>query len=80
MPVAVNCSNCVVFRAMNGLAGLTVIETKAGVTLICAVALIVPTEAVIVVVPAPNALTIPALPAALLTLATDGDEEVHMSG
>jgi hypothetical protein len=33
-----------------------------------------------VVVPALSALTIPALPAALLTLATDGEDEFHMTG
>ena len=38
----------------------------------------VPLVALIVVVPGLNASTIPALPAALLTIATDGDEEVQV--
>jgi len=65
---------------MDGFAGVIVIEVKTGVTVISAVALTVPTDAVMVVVPALSALTIPALPVALLTLATVGEDEFHMTG
>ena len=55
-------------------------ESNTGVTVIWAVALIVPTEALMVVVPTLRALTIPALPAALLIVATDGEDELQITG
>jgi len=52
-------------------------ETSGAVTVTWVEALMVPTDAVIVVVPSVRELTIPELPAALLTLATAGDDELH---
>lgn len=42
-------------------------------------AVIVPTDAVIVVVPELKALIMPALPAALLTVATEGEDEFQIT-
>ena len=59
--------------------GLTEIDTSGAVTVICVAAVTDPTEAVIVVVPTLNAFTIPALPAALLIVATEGEEEFQIT-
>jgi hypothetical protein len=62
-----------------GFDGDKAIETKGAVTVTCVETLTVPMEAVIVVVPTLNELTIPALPAALLMLATPGEEEFQVT-
>ena len=62
-----------------GLEGETAIETREAVTVTSVEAVIVPTDAVIVVVPALSALMMPALPAALLTVATEGEEEFQIT-
>jgi hypothetical protein len=58
-----------------GFEGETVTETSGTVTVTSLEATTDPFIAVIVVVPELNAVTIPALPAALLTEATAGDDE-----
>jgi hypothetical protein len=58
-----------------GLDGDIAIETRGAVTVTCVEAMIVPTVAVIVVVPELSAFTMPALPAALLTVATAGEDD-----
>jgi hypothetical protein len=55
------------------------IETSGAVTVTSVEAVIVPLVAVIVAVPEVSASTIPALPAALLTVATAGEEEVQIT-
>ncbi len=62
-----------------GLEGDSVIEARGAVTVTCVEVLIVPTEAVIVVVPTASELTMPALPAALLIVATLGEDEFQMT-
>ena len=64
---------------IEGFEGDIARETKVDVTVTCVEAVTVPAEAVMMVVPVLNALTIPALPVALLTVATDGTEELQMT-
>lgn len=74
MPVAVNC--CCVPGAKEGLAGVTVIESRlAGTTVIVEESVNAPTVAVMVVVPPPNVVAKPLLS----TLATLGSEEFHVT-
>jgi hypothetical protein len=79
VPVAVSWSGWVDPTETVGFAGEMVIETSGTVTVTCVEAMIVPLVAVIVVVPVASAFTIPALPAALLTVATAGEEEVQIT-
>ena len=62
-----------------GFDGDIAIETSDAVTVTSVDAVIVPTVAVIVVVPELSALTMPELPAALLTVATEGEDEFHIT-
>ena len=64
---------------VDGFDGVTEIDTSGGVTTTWVDALMLPTDAVIVDVPVARALTVPALPDALLTAATEVDEEFHVT-
>ena len=78
MPVAVNCS--FVPEAIEGLAGVTEIETRTGVTTVRVVEPeMFPEVAVIVVIPAATAVAIPFDPAALLIVATEPAEELQIT-
>jgi hypothetical protein len=61
------------------LGGVIAIETSVAVTVIVVEAMIVPTVAEIVVDPVLSPLTMPALPAALLTVATEGEDEFQIT-
>ena len=73
--------NCtVVPRTREGLVGVTVIETSvAGVTVRVVEPEIFPDVAVIVVVPAATEVALPFDFAALLMVATDPSEELHVT-
>jgi hypothetical protein len=74
VPTAVNC--CVVPTAIEGVAGLTVINVKcAGTTVNVLVSLSEPTVAVMVVVPAATVVASPEL----LTVATEVEDELHVT-
>ena len=76
VPVAVNC--WLVPRAIEGLAGVTAIETRvAGVTVSVVVPLTEPEVAVIVVVPVPVLVARPKVGEESLTVATFSAEEVQ---
>lgn len=79
VPVAVNCKDCVEPIETMGLDGIIAIETRPAVTVTSVEAVIVPADAVMVVVPELSAFTMPAVPAALLTVATEGKEEVQIT-
>src|ERR1700692_2419395 len=75
-PVAVNC--WVVPRAIEGLAGVTAIETRAAAVTVSVVApVIVPEVALIVDEPVPAVVARPCVPATLLMLALAGVSELH---
>ena len=79
VPVAISCTGSVDPTETVGFAGEIVIETRDALTVISVDVVMVPSVAVIVVVPTPSAFTIPALPLALLTVATEGEDEVQMT-
>ena len=74
LPTAVNCS--AVPAAMVGTAGLTVIEVRCAATTVNVdVSVNVPRVAVILLEPAATVVTVPEL----LTVATDDDDELHVT-
>jgi hypothetical protein len=76
VPVALNC--WVVPNAIDGVAGVTAIDTStAVVTARVVLPLIEPDVAVIVVVPTPALVAKPLLPGVLLIVATVADDELH---
>lgn len=77
MPCAEN--SCDDPRLMLGLLGVTVIEVKVAVVTVRFVVALIPAKAAVMVVP-PLATPVatPALSAELLTVATDGVDEVHV--
>jgi hypothetical protein len=76
VPVAVNCS--VVPSAIDGVAGVTAMETSvAAVTVSVVDPLMEPVVAVIVAVPSPTPLANPCVGAAVLIVATAGVAELH---
>ena len=79
MPVAVNC--CVVPSTIEGSAGVTAIDVRTAWTLReVEPAMAVPgSVAVTVVVPTATLVARPSVPAALLTVATDGLVELHVT-
>ena len=78
VPVAANCS--VVLRAIPGLVGVTAMDTRvAELTVRVVEPEMLPEAAVIVAVPATTGVTFPLEPAALLTVATDVFDELHVT-
>src|ERR1700683_201795 len=76
VPVAVNC--CIVPNAIDGVAGVTVIDTSVAAVTVSSVALLtVPEVAVIFALPSPTLLASPCVGAALLIVATPGVSELH---
>jgi hypothetical protein len=76
VPVAVNA--CIVPSAIDGVAGVIAIETRAAVvTVSVVVPLTEPEVAVIAAVPCPTLLAKPALAASLLIVAAAGVSELH---
>jgi hypothetical protein len=76
VPVAVNC--CIVPNAIDGVAGVTAIETNvAAVTVTVVDPLMEPVVAVMVAVPSPTLVANPCVGAVLPMVPTDGVSELH---